>query len=132
MRGNERELRELGRQPLTFPIPMRGNEIQDRHRRSGLDEFRFPIPMRGNEQEFGFRQPIVVEFPIPMRGNELRVTAGRGLDAEFPIPMRGNEFTCAIRPLLARNPEFPIPMRGNELRWEYREAASEATRSRSP
>ena len=55
-----------------FPIPMRGNEIDDLKLDEGF-RAKFPIPMRGNEggRRAGYRECLLDEFPIPMRGNEL-------------------------------------------------------------
>ncbi len=52
-----------------FPIPMRGNELDD-IRVELAGEWGFPIPMRGNEiKDAGFSRALST-FPIPMRGNE--------------------------------------------------------------
>ena len=91
----------------------------------------FPIPMRGNEIDEGHVVYDWIVFPIPMRGNEMGITGWPSVKLSFPIPMRGNEME-QLKGTGLRLVRFPIPMRGNELSWVGVPDPDSNDRSRSP
>ena len=67
-----------------FPIPMRGNEMEQHVRPVGSEAVSDPHAV-GRARQL----PREVRFPIPMRGNEYRATAPGVVPAKVSDPHEG-------------------------------------------
>ena len=80
------------RRPISFQIPMRGNEsLSLCGRLVGKRRWtRFQIPMRGNEEDMVvFNRCTCSEFQIPMRGNEKKASGEAIWIADVSNPHEG-------------------------------------------